>query len=228
MEPGEAVLDVACGPGTLSRLAARVTGVHGLDFSKQMLAEAWGRASDDERQNLTFTTGDGQALPFADASFDVGFSMFGLFMFPDRARGFAELHRVLRPGGRALVATWQPQDGIPPFVIINRALAEELKDPQEHPPPLSDPRELRREMEAAGFEVEVHPATHTLSSPSLDTLWEGLERAHVALGIARTQLGAERYRALVERIRARLTEQLPVGEQQLVMPAWLGLGKKPV
>lgn len=228
LSPGERAIDVATGPGTLARLAARVTQVAALDFSSAMLQALAERATPVERARLDLRQGDGQALPYEGASFDAAFSMFGLFMFPDRSRGFSELRRVLRPNGRAVVGTWQVQDNIRPFVVINAALAEASGQASAGPPPLSDPDQLRAEMAAAGFtRVEVKAVSHTLESPSTEALWHGLERAHVALGIARDQLPPAGYSRLSRRIRQQLEAELGAGSQQLAMPAWLALGRVP-
>ena len=220
------VLDVATGPGTLALQAARTTRVHALDFSEQMLQELRDRATEDELANLVLTQGDGQALPHDDGSFDVVFSMFGLFMFPDRAKGFAELARVLRPRGRAVVASWQPQDDIVAFSTISAELAKETGMADSGEQPLAEAAVLKAEMSAAGFEVTVHPTVHVWSSPSLDTLWEGLKRAHVALGVAREQLSSRRFDDLLRRTRARLEDELGTGPQEIEMPAWLALGHR--
>ena len=234
------VIDIAAGPGTLALQAARAAGtVTALDFSAGMLAQLRSRADDAQLARLTLVQGDGQALPFADASFDAGFSMFGLFMFPDRARGFAELRRVLRPGGRAVVATWQPQEAVPAFTILHREMARyagghheppqhlhpdgegdpvATKSPPKKGPPLSDPDELRAEMEAAGFRVEVHPSVHGWTSPSLDELWSGLERSHVGLAAARDQLSASDYETLRRRIRDALAAELGKGSRRRWCP----------
>ncbi|KIG17513.1 2-heptaprenyl-1,4-naphthoquinone methyltransferase [Enhygromyxa salina] len=221
------VLDVATGPGTLALEAARVAQkVNALDFSAGMLEALYKRTDEHQRARLSLRQGDGQALPYANDSFDAAFSMFGLFMFPDRAKGFAELARVLRPGGRAVVASWQPQDAIHAFMVINTELAAEssVSRPSSGPP-LGDPVVFKAEMEAAGFDVEIHPIVHVLESPSFDALWDGLTRSHVALEIAREQLGSARYADLLARIRARLEQDLGSGPQSVAMPAWLGLGR---
>lgn len=220
------VLDVATGPGTLALQAARITRVHALDFSAQMLEALRQRADERQLANLTLQQGDGQALPYADASFDVGFSMFGLFMFPDRGLGFAELARVLRPGGRAVVASWQSQASIVAFTIVNSELAKEVANPGSGGQPLADPDVFEAEMRQAGFDVEIHSSVHVLESPSLDALWDGLKRSHVALAIAREQLEQSRFDDLCVRIRTRLEHELGSGPQEIVMPAWLALGRR--
>src|SRR5687767_5317812 len=73
------VLDVACGPGSLTLLAARTArSVHAIDFSTAMLDELRTRAAAASITNVDAQLGDGQELPFLDARFDSAYSMFGL------------------------------------------------------------------------------------------------------------------------------------------------------
>ncbi|GAB3880302.1 hypothetical protein GCM10029964_034430 [Kibdelosporangium lantanae] len=103
--PDHAVLDIGCGTGRLTLpLAERAGSVTGLDMSDAMLAQA--RAKAGERGlSVDFRQGDMTAMPFADASFDVVVSMLALMHIPvaERGRLFAEITRVLRPGGQVLV-----------------------------------------------------------------------------------------------------------------------------
>lgn len=220
------VLDVATGPGTLALPASRVARVDALDFSADMLEQLRQRADADQLANLTLHQGDGQALPFEDDTFGVAFSMFGLFMFPDRAKGFAELARVVRPSGRAVVASWQPHDAVSMLRIVNAEVIAALgAPPNPHGQPLADPDMFHTEMTSAGFDVEVRAFTHTFETPSLDALWDGLCRSCVALPIARSGLSPERYQALLSHIKQRLLETLGAGPQEVRMPAWIGLGR---
>ena len=96
------LLDVACGAGLVSGLAAsRGARVVGVDFSPAMLAEARQR-----HPSLEFREGDAEALPFADATFDAVVINFGLHHFPYPTRAVAEARRVLRAGGRLACTTW--------------------------------------------------------------------------------------------------------------------------
>src|SRR5512138_3140554 len=123
--PGGRIVDVACGPGTVSVLAAQDGHrVDALDFSPGMIDKLRARIAALGLTGITPQIGDGQALPYADATADAGFSMFGLMFFPDRAKGFAELRRVLKPGARAVVSSWYPLDAVPVLAAMFGAVRE--------------------------------------------------------------------------------------------------------
>jgi len=104
----EKVLDVAAGSGTASLAAARRFGhVTSTDFVPSLLDKGRERAH-AEGVPVNFRVADAEALPFADASFDVVISSFGVMYALDQARAAAELRRVLRPGGRIALANWTP------------------------------------------------------------------------------------------------------------------------
>ena len=101
------VLDLCAGTGDLSLALARLgrpAEVMGTDFVPEMLeiAKRKGRAYKG-RTSLTFEVADAQDLPYSDASFDVVTVAFGVRNLPDRAANFAEVYRVLKPGGRYVV-----------------------------------------------------------------------------------------------------------------------------
>jgi SAM-dependent methyltransferase len=107
--PGQRVLDVACGSGNAALVAARrYCQVTGIDYVPALIERARERAA-AERLDVQFETGDAQALPFADASFDVVLSVFGVMFAPDQERAARELLRVCRPGGRIGLACWMPE-----------------------------------------------------------------------------------------------------------------------
>lgn len=118
----ERVLDVACGTGALARrIAPRVMPggrVIGVDVSPAMLAVARQRAPE-----LEWCEGRAEALPFADAAFDVVVSQCGLMFFADRQRALAEMQRVLTPEGRMAVVVWDELERIPAFALETELLA---------------------------------------------------------------------------------------------------------
>jgi SAM-dependent methyltransferase len=125
LEPGERVLDLACGTGNAALAAARRgTSATGLDASPRLIEVARRRAT-AEGADASFLLGDMQALPFEDGTFDVALSIFGLIFAEDPQRAFAELLRVLRPAGRALLSVWVPAGPIDAMVgVFGRAIAE--------------------------------------------------------------------------------------------------------
>jgi SAM-dependent methyltransferase len=105
---GEHVLDLGCGAGTDTLVAAQMVGpggsVTGIDMTPEMLAKARASADQMGAKNVEFVAGEAESLPFPDASFDVIISNGVIDLIPDKDAVFSELFRVLRPGGRIQVA----------------------------------------------------------------------------------------------------------------------------
>ena len=110
LAPGEHVLDLACGTGLVTLDAARSVGPHGTvlgtDISGQMIEIARQRAADQQLSNATFQRMDAQTLDLPDATFDVALCALGLMYVPEPHQAVKEWRRVLKPGGRVVVAVW--------------------------------------------------------------------------------------------------------------------------
>lgn len=130
---GERVLDVACGSGTAALVAARrYCEVVGIDYVPDLIERARARAT-AEALEVEFRVEDAQALPFADASFDVVLSVYGVQFAPDQARAASELLRVCRPGGRIALASPMREGWSGDFFATN---ARYNPPPPEVAPPL--------------------------------------------------------------------------------------------
>lgn len=117
-QPGERVLDVACGPGALTRLAAEAVGssgrVVGFDLKADVLEAA--RKTTPDRTvaaPIEWCEGDACLLPFDSETFEVVFCSFGLMSFSDRPAALREMRRVLVPGGRLAATVWGPMNKCP-------------------------------------------------------------------------------------------------------------------
>ena len=109
IRPGQKVLDVAAGNGNATLAAARRwCDVTSTDYVPALLERGRERAA-AERLKIEFREADAEALPFADGSFDVVVSTFGVMFTPDQERCATELLRVCRPGGKIGLANWTPE-----------------------------------------------------------------------------------------------------------------------
>ena len=135
VRPGDNVLDVACGPGNAAIPAAKL-GAHvtACDLTPELLAEARA-AADDAGVEITCREGDAEALPFADASFDVVVSSVGVMFAPDHERAAGELLRVCKPSGRIGLANWTPKGFVGEMLSVMKPFAPP-PPPGSQPPPL--------------------------------------------------------------------------------------------
>lgn len=127
LQPGERVLDVACGTGVIARLAAEAVGpagsVTGIDLAPDMIKVA--RATPAPAEPLIdWHIGDAATLPFPDGTYDTALCQMGLMFISDRPAAIAEMRRTLVPGGRLVIST--PGAIQPPFEILERALIENI------------------------------------------------------------------------------------------------------
>jgi SAM-dependent methyltransferase len=164
LEHGERVLDVAAGTGAFTVRAARRGGqVTSIDFASGMVEVLRSRTA-AEGLDVRAEVMDGQQLDLPDAEFHAACSMFGLMFFPDPSAGARELHRVLAPGGRVAIGTWD----LGAFTLgarVRRALLAVAPDLPEPPPPtwapLGNRDGLAALLDGAGFaDTTVHHVVH--------------------------------------------------------------------
>ena len=155
----ESVLELACGTGVVTRsITSRLGGtaaVTATDVNQPMIDRA---ASIGTSSPVTWRRADAMSLPFEDASFDAVVCQFGVMFFPDRGAAFAEMHRVLRPGGSALFNVWDRIEANEFAHVVSDAVATLFPDdpPQflaRVPHGYPDPHRIRADLAIGGFEM---------------------------------------------------------------------------
>ena len=178
LKPGENVLDVACGTGVVTRLAAEQVGqsatVAGLDVNPGMLSVA--RTVTPKEQAIDWYETSAEAMPLADASFDVVLCQMGLQFIPDKLKALKEIRRILKRGGRVILNLPGPTPAI--FVALAEALAKNI-DPKcadfvNVVFSLHDADRLRSLMADAGFsDIAIQKTNRTLLLPApQDFIWQ--------------------------------------------------------
>jgi SAM-dependent methyltransferase len=228
LQPGERVLDVACGTGVVTRQAAQAVGstgqVVGLDLNDGMLQVAR-TVTPPAGAPITWREGNVLALPFPEAAFDVVLCQWGLEFFPDRAHGLREMARVLAPKGRLGLRVWRALDRQPFQTAVLAALDRHLfgghNAPSRatilHPFSLADAGEVRALVAGAGFhDIDIRIRSHPIRFPSAEAY---------TLGFLSSIPIASEVTAMEETARTRMVQEIVaalhpfVAEEGLAAPA---------
>lgn len=179
--PGERVLELACGAGGVGLAAAELVAPGGevvlSDVVEEMTTIAAARAAARELDNVTTAVLDLEDIDQQDGTYDVVLCREGLMFAPDPVRAAAEIHRVLRPGGRVALAVWGPRASNPWLGVLLDAVSEQLGAPV--PPPgvpgpfsLDDPGRLTEILSQGGLtDVAVSELPVPLRLGSVDEWW---------------------------------------------------------
>lgn len=201
LQPGERILDVACGTGVVTRLAAKQVGqpgsVAGLDVNPGMLSVA--RSVTPNEFAIDWYESSAEAMPLPDASFNVALCQMGLQFIPNKRKALEEIRRIVQPDGRVVLSLPGPTPAL--FADLGEALAKHF-DPNcagfvNVVFSLHDADELRGLMSDAGFaDVEVQKTNKTLRLPApQDFLWQYIHSTPLAAFVAKT---SEAQRAILQ------------------------------
>jgi ubiquinone/menaquinone biosynthesis C-methylase UbiE len=209
LAPGLRVLDIATGTGLSAEAALAAVGPTGhvmaADLSLSMVEKAHERLG--KAPNLLVSVEDGQALSFADGSFDAVLCNLGLMFFPDPMQGLSEFRRVLRPGGRAVVSvnTVVERSYNHQINVIIARHAPSLAEAVTRTFALGEASRLRSLFSEAGFEdIQTDTVKHTFVLPSFDAYYGPFERGGASTGQALAALPEEIRRAVREEVRRDL------------------------
>jgi SAM-dependent methyltransferase len=225
------VLEVGAGSGVLTEtLAPRVGSLLATDYAPEMIEVLKERMRALGLENVSVEVMDGQALDLDADRFDAAASSFALMLFPDRARGFSELSRVLRPGRRALVSAWAGPDRFELFGLFLDAMSTAFPDmpPPPSPPPvfsLADPADFKAQMEAGGFrDVEVEYVSEDLEVATVDELWAMLTVGAPPVKVLLDRIGAAGERQLRETLAEIVEDRFGGGPIITTNVATVGVG----
>lgn len=169
-------------------------------------------------QGIEYEVADGTDLPFADGAFDTVACQFGVMLFPDKAKGFADAFRVLKPGGHLLFNVWDTLDNNPLSQLVHETVMRLSPDDPAtflgRPHSYSDLTEIRSALESAGFRgIDLHVQPRESRAESA---W------HVVMGlVAGGPLSAEiEDRGLTEKARQAVEVALRTayGDEQISAP----------
>lgn len=200
IQPGDRVLDVACGTGVVTRMAAERAGstgmVAGLDVNPGMLAVA--RAETPSTMSIDWYEANADAMPLPDAEFDIVLCQMGLQFMPNKLAALREMRRVLVAGGRAYVTAPGPKPRL--FAAMTDALARHISPEAASFGDLvfsmNDADELRELLRTAGFrDISSGSKPKSLCvPPPADFLWQYLYSTPLAEKIS--QVEEDRRKAL--------------------------------
>lgn len=172
LSPSDDVLDIACGTGVVAREALKriesAGSVTGLDRNADMLAVAR-RVT----PGITWREGMAEDVPFDDGSFDAVVSQFGLMFFEDQVTALKEMHRVLRPDGRLVVAVWDSLERSPGYqavtALLQRLFGTSIADAMRAPFTLGETADVLQLFDKAGIKnASLETVVGTASFPSID------------------------------------------------------------
>ncbi len=227
--PGETVLDVGCGGGTISARVAELVGaegkVLGVDVSSVILDVARKRCPD--RPNLEFRVADAATMDVGEKEFDLLVSRMGVMFFADPAAAFANLGRALKPGGRMAFVCWAAREENAWLMAPAAAAFEVLPGP---PPPepgdpgpfsLEDPERIRDILEQGGYrDIRSEALGGKMDLGTLDSALELATRMGPAAKPIEEANPEDAARA-VAAVRTALEKYLAGDRVQLPFKAWI-------
>lgn len=214
LAPGQRVLDLASGPGLLARDAAAALGPDGLaiasDISQGQLACC---------PDLNRVAADGEALPFAAASFDRVLCGLGLMFFPDDQAALREIRRVLRADGQLALSVWGRAEEVPLVEVALSCMRRLLPPPKLARPSIfrfGDPAELERRLASADFQaLAIRPQRLTIEFDTAAAYWQGFLDLAGGAAESLSRLPMEKQQALAAAVAEELAPHAVAGGYRL-------------
>jgi ubiquinone/menaquinone biosynthesis C-methylase UbiE len=234
IEPGETILDIACGTGIVARHAAASTGpggaVTGLEMNPAMLDVAR-RLSPAGGATMSWVEADATDMPLPDDAFDVALCQQGVQFFKQREAALAGMRRVLKPGGRLLFTVWRPlrhaigHDAV--AEAVEKHVGEAAAESRRGPFRMENREQLRELLTGAGFaDVAVNIAAVLVRFDSARDLVESMMQG-TPLAPHMQDAGPETVAKVIEMVEARTADHLDDSGLAFPMQSWLATGRAP-
>ena len=226
------VLEIACGTGRVTRHLRKVLPTSVRLFATDISADMLSIAKRELKNNgIIFQVEDAEKLSFADDSFDVVICQFGVMFLPDKKKGFQEILRVLKPGGKFMFFTWDDTLKVPIF----KALIDDLVLPYfsdedtarfRVPFAMNDPKTLENMLIDAGFK---HAESKVISLKSgiasSGFVVDGFYRKH-PLGKEIMAKAASEFEAVAQQFHNKIVELSEDGNAPFQLSALMTTGIK--
>ena len=216
LQPGHSVLELAAGTGDTGFLAAETVRPGGTlicsDFAPEMLSVAQQRAEALGLDNVRFKQIDAESIDIHAASIDAVLCRWAFMLMADPGAALRECRRILRPGGRLVLATWAGPEDNPWASLVNRELVARnfLELPPEGAPgqfAWADPAAIEEHIADAGFvdEIAVEPVDVVFADPDFDAFWRSRIEMSTLAGDALRSLPADQLAELETAVRGALS-----------------------
>ncbi len=232
-EPGERIVDVGCGTGSLTFTLADAVDVReiaGIDYAPVFVEAATARNKD---KRIGFRQGDATALPFPDGSFDRALSLLVLHFVPEAEKAVREMRRVVKPGGTVAAAVWDHLGGmqVMRMVLDTMAAIDENAAAFRNRycfQPMMAPGEMKAAFAESGLaDVEETTLTIRMDYAEFDDFWAPIAAGEGPLGKCVAALDAATRTKADAAVRAAYEAGRPDGPRSFAAVAWACRGTVP-
>lgn len=225
------VLDLACGPGTLSlMISSSVKKVTALDFSPYMIKIFKSQIEKENLKNIELVCSDGMNASFENEQFDHIFSMFGLMFFPDIFKAMKNCYSWLKSGGEFIISSWTPVIESPLMLVLFKTLAHirgEDYNPVGNYDSLENKDFFFQQLNNSGFSnITIDKVTKEFLFDNTISFWDSMERGSIPIVLYKNCFNKEAWQSKRKMAISYISEELGNKPRILTSNAWLARAVK--